>query len=394
MKSAGQRSKDQGAVLGTVFAAEIRREMARMNAGIPESEKITIRDRINRLLAYVRLIQSTELVELCCELLKPWVDVPEPEEYMARVQRKGLVMHCLEILKRNRVQDIPGILEKDWLRIHRKTGICLVWIPPGEFWMGSGDDDEAACDGEMPQHRVRIGRGFWMGKYPVTNADYGENANSLTNLENIAGEIDKQESRIRPLFKLWNHPVVAVSWDDAKSFLQRANDPDGMKFRLPNEAEWEYSCRAGGNGPYHFPFGASELGKYDWYWNLVDGSTHGVGLLRGNLWGLFDLHGNVREWCEDVFDEIAYRKRSGKWEARDWTEDDAGKSAQRGKADMKVFRANRGASFGNDDWYCRAADRIGCHPDSRSKELGFRAVLDDVGPGVSSAKDKSGAEIA
>ncbi len=173
------------------------------------------------------------------------------------------------------------------------NGITLdmVQIPGGEFLMGAADGEEGASNDEYPQHRVTVTE-FFMGKYPITQAQYqaivGKNPSRFT--ENGS-----------------NRPVENVSWKDAMEFCQRLSKKTGKDYRLPSEAEWEYACRAGTTTPFYF--GATitpDLVNYDGnypYGNAAKGEyrqqTTEVGSFPPNAHGLYDLHGNVWEWCAD-----------------------------------------------------------------------------------------------
>lgn len=152
--------------------------------------------------------------------------------------------------------------------------IELVWIPPGSFEMGSnrGEADE------KPVHRVTIKKGFYMGKYEVTQKQW----------QAIMGNNPSY-------FKGDNLPVEKVLWDDAQEFIKKLNEiSDRYTFRLPTEAEWEYACRAGTTGDY-----AGDLDEMAWYENNSGKQTHPVGMKKPNGWGLYDMLGNVFEWCQD-----------------------------------------------------------------------------------------------
>ena len=172
----------------------------------------------------------------------------------------------------------------------------LVLIPAGEFLMGSPDSDKEAKPNEKPQHRVRITKPFYLGKYQVTQEQWkavmGNNPPHL-------------------FFKGPKNPVEEVSWDDCQQFLGKLNAKTGTqsgKFVLPTEAQWEYACRAGSKTRYCFGDDKSGLGEYAWYgWNS-DGKTHPVGKKKPNAWGLYDMHGNVLEWCQDWYEEGYYAK--------------------------------------------------------------------------------------
>ena len=154
--------------------------------------------------------------------------------------------------------------------------------------MGSPDSDADAQEGERPQHPVRITKPFYLGKYLVTQ-------------EQWEAVMDGNPSK----FKRSQNPVENVSWEDCQQFLGRLNKRErnqSGKFRLPTEAEWEYACRAGSETKYCFGDSAKQLGEYAWYRDSSGGDKpHPVGQRKPNAWGLYDMHGNVWEWCQDWY---------------------------------------------------------------------------------------------
>ncbi len=157
-----------------------------------------------------------------------------------------------------------------------------------------------------------------------------------------------------------NYPIYYVSWKEVQEFIKKLNRRyPGHHYRLPTEAEWEYACRAGTTTRFHTGDSESDLGRAVWYRDNSGGKTHPVGQKRANAWGLYDMHGNVWEWCEDV------------WHNNYGGAPDDGSAWTRGG---DVRRVLRGGSWYFITRYCRSANRGRSHPDSRHDNLGFRLV--------------------
>ena len=227
----------------------------------------------------------------------------------------------------------------------------MVLIPAGEFLMGSPREDHDAFSNEEPQQRVRITRPFYLGKYPVTQEQWrvvmGDNPSD---------------------FKGPKNPVEQVSWNDCQRFLRKLNAmsrPGGGVFQLPSEAQWEYACRAGSATRYCFGDNEPGLGEYAWYEANSGGQTHPVGGKKPNAWGLYDMLGNVWEWCADWY-EAPYRTLCRDGYQTRWHPDDPAGPAE------GSLRVLRGGSWRNPARGCRSANRDNARPGSRCGSLGFR----------------------
>jgi formylglycine-generating enzyme required for sulfatase activity/tRNA A-37 threonylcarbamoyl transferase component Bud32 len=221
----------------------------------------------------------------------------------------------------------------------------LVFIPAGQFQMGSPVDEEGGTETEQIAHPEIIDKGFYIGRYEVTQAQY----------EAVMG--NNPSAFVGP-----NLPVESVTWHDANDFCSTLSSLGHGRFRLPTEKEWEYVCRAGSQSAYCSGDGVRALRKVGWFREV--GSLSGsrpkpIGQFGANRWGLHDVHGNVWEWCSNTYVVHAASE-----------EEDANllETAQR--------RALRGGSWNSDPISCRAASRRGELPDTKRNDIGFRVAMD------------------
>jgi eukaryotic-like serine/threonine-protein kinase len=219
-------------------------------------------------------------------------------------------------------------------------GMEFVLVPAGTFMMGSPDSDAEAFDViEKPTHYVVISQPFYLGKYPVTQAQW----------EAVMGN-NPSHFKGNP-----NYPVETVSWDDALAFLHKLNEWEGGgDYRLPTEAQWEYACRAGAHTPRYYP----DVNAIAWYEGNSNRQPQPVGQKGPNAWGLYDMLGNVLEWCHDGW--------------RTYTADAAVDPI--GPTDAGAGRGLRGGGWSSSEWNVRAGDRAWDLPSYRGPNLGFRCA--------------------
>ncbi len=240
--------------------------------------------------------------------------------------------------------------------VTNSIGMKFVLVPAGDFLMGSPDSDKDAEKVEKPQHQVRIMRPFYLGVTEVTQGQY----------RSVAGE--------NPSFFKGSDdlPVEQVLWEDAIAFCNKLSKREGLTpyyvfgaraaplvqsgsvgYRLPTQTEWEYACRAGTSTRYSFGDDEASLGEYAWIGGNSSGKTHPVGQKRQNTIGLFDMHGNVSEWCWDGTDKNFYSRGQG--------------------------RVNRGGGWCSGRPSTRSAARYDLGPGGQSYDVGFRLARDQSG---------------
>ena len=236
----------------------------------------------------------------------------------------------------------------------------MVSIPAGNFIMGASVREKFSSDRERPLHRVKVNN-FLIGKYPVTQAQW----RAVAKMQQIKRELKLEPSH----FQGDRRPVESVSWLEAIEFCDRLSAHTGKDYRLPSEAEWEYACRGNSNTP--FAYGetlTSQLADYASSYAYASEkiipyrhATTKVGSFLPNAFGLYDLHGNVREWCADPWHE---NYRGAPSNSKTWS-----------KGGKQEWRTLRGGSWANKPSHCRSAHRSGYPAKSLNRAIGFRVAM-------------------
>ena len=223
-------------------------------------------------------------------------------------------------------------------RYVNSQGMKFVYIPAGSFMMGSPDSDTAAHEIEKPYRSVTISKGFYMQVTEVTQSQWKKIMGiNPSKHQDCGGDC----------------PVDTVSWYDVQEYIRLLNDQsDRGKYRLPTEAEWEYVCKTGKEIRYTFGNYGKLLDQYAWYEKNSRGETHSVGLKKPNEWGIYDIHGNVSEWTQDIYSTA---KRGGN------------------------TRVLKGGSYRYSEGICRCARRAMDNENSRGSypSTGFRLIWEE-----------------
>ena len=243
-----------------------------------------------------------------------------------------------------------GVPVQETIDLGNGVTLKLALMPAGKFIMGSPKDEDGHAEDEGPPHEVTISKPLYMGACEVTQAQWKAVMASVP----WRGETNAEEGE--------DQPASYVDWADAVSFCGKLSAKIGKTVRLPTEAEWEYACRAGSKTRFSFGDREGDLKDHAWYVKNSDGKTHAVGQKEPNAWGLYDMHGNVWEWCADWYGEVTYVP---------------GASAVDPKGpESGEYRVLRGGSWCNYPAFCRSAYRNRGLPGHRDSNHGFRVVVE------------------
>jgi formylglycine-generating enzyme required for sulfatase activity len=344
---------------------------------------------MKEVLRRTDFIEHSAFLDMCIEeaaerTVEPFVDLlaRKPAGNPSRLwERQLAVLRLIEGIDTKSIEPLLTELGnhpyediRRWLNARRfgagpevlqtsRGGYELVRIPAGKFLMGSPETEDDRFDREGPQHEVTV-TDFYMGRYPVTNEEYGRflEANPGIKEPEFWGYRNFNQSR---------QPVVGISWDNAKKFAE------WVGLDLPSEAQWEYACRAGTTTRFYTGDTEDGLLRAGWFIKNSGERLHAVGEKESNEFGLFDMHGNVWEWCEDHWHQY-YENAPNDGKA--WVDKVCSSD-----------RVLRGGAWSNSSGLCRSAYRIRDDPSSRFEVIGFRLVfLPGSAPDEPNRRDGSG----
>jgi len=338
-----------------------------------EEEPSLFTPYLREIVKLPSFIKYTQLVHSCLDdaaeiSSEPFVELLETEPGTDK-ELWERQLACLKILERLDIQIVENLKVKlakhpsneirrriservvqgtiDIIR-SKRGGYNLIKIPGGNFIMGAPQTEGGREQDkrEEPLHEVKVS-GFYMGQYPVTNREYGIFLKENPDIKEPKYWGDRK-------FNQLNQPVVGVSWEDAHKYARWSG------LRLPTEARWEYACRAGTSRLYYTGHSESDLDKAGWYNRNSGNNTHPIGQKEPNLFGLYDMHGNIWEWCEDDWHDN-YNKAPGDGSA--WIDTPRG-----------LDRVSRGGSGFDNASNCRSANRAKFGRGGRYLYVGFRLI--------------------
>ncbi len=284
--------------------------------------------------------QADGTLEIAKDPLRPWQErvVAINQIYTADPSRHAWVNLAKEIGQTN--------LPKRTLNLGGGVTMEFVYVGPGSFRMGGPNNESGRGLDEGPVRQVTVTRGFWLATTPTTQAQW--QALMGSNPSHFKGNLAR--------------PVEVIPWNDAKQFATRLSERAGVRARLPSESEWEYACRAGTTTRWWFGDDEGRLGAHAWFMGNSSSGTQPVGGKPANPWGLFDMHGNVWEWCEDVWHE---NYTGAPTDQSAWT-----------TGGSQWLRVVRGGSWNGNPLNLRSACRSGLTPGTRHDVIGVRLALD------------------
>jgi uncharacterized protein (TIGR02996 family) len=237
-------------------------------------------------------------------------------------------------------------------------GMEFALILPGTFLMGSPETEEGRYDDEV-RHPVTLTEPDLLGIYPVTVGEFARFVEATGYQTEAEKEGDEETWRSPGFTQTERHPVVCTSWNDTQAMIAWLNETSSVVHTLPTEAQWEYSCRAGSTTAFFWGDDAARLGEFGWFNENADRQTHPVTTKRPNGWGLWHVHGNVWEWCEDWYGDYLTEAVKN----------------PRGRLSGGSRRVIRGGGWNSGAMGCRSAYRVRLDPSYRSTSDGFRLIV-------------------
>ena len=289
--------------------------------------------------------EEAELMRLHVALLATCCD---PNNHPERVRQQSRIVELL-------TAGVYPCVPQETIALAEGVDMTFAWIPPGTFLMGSPAEEPERIDNES-LHKVALAQSFYLGIHTVTQAQW----------QAVMGNNPSHFKRRKRQDK--NSPVQRASWDDCQAFCTKLSQREGKRYGLPSESEWEYACRAGTATPFFFGDTLStDQANHNGNYPYNQGARReyrlkatSVGSFPPNAWGLFDMHGNVWEWCQDEYKE--------------YKDLDTKNSLEIGNI-VENARVLRGGSWNFVAWLCRAAVRYWHAPDYRDDDYGFRVVF-------------------
>jgi formylglycine-generating enzyme required for sulfatase activity len=364
----GERGREATLVVSRpVPVASVEREVHAPRPVVPLEDLATLaeralqRDRAARLEGQLREALAGGRLDGLLPLVEELLGLQPGRDDLRRL--RDTLLRAVPGSQAPAARERPG-------QLVNSIGMKLVLIPAGKFLMGSPDSESERSSDEGPQHEVEITRPFYLGVFPVTQEQYqrvtGGNPAWFSPAGGGKERVAGRDTRA--------YPVEMVAWEEAVAFCKKLSalpeeESACRVYRLPTEAEWEYACRAGSATPFHFgDHLASDRANFDGSQpyraapGLALGRTSAVGSYPANAWGLFDLHGQVWEWCHDWFDREYYRRS-------------ARRDPMGPQKSPEQRRALRGGSWYYGGWSCRSAYRHRSEPGNRDACIGFRVAL-------------------
>lgn len=359
-------------VISSTLAQELMVKSFNVAEGDLTAQTQSRKDLNNRNCAVVKVLFVGDIIGFDGNIIKPvvkhtnetWVYMPQNSRQLKIATKEFIPLmvtfadygidrlesnctYSLTLLS-NRAQQVQSHVAQtptNSLVVQVKDGVSIemVRVEAGTFMMGI---DDGFLDGQNV-HQVTLTNNYYIGKYEVTQALW-------------KAVMGKKPSK----FKGDNLPVEKVSWDDCQKFIKKLNDITGRDFRLPTEAEWEFAARGGNKSKGYLYSGSNNIADVAWYNNNGGSKSHPVGLKQANELGIFDMSGNVKEWCQDLYGDYP---NSAQTNPTGVTFDMATKAMR---------RVTRGGGWNSSNNKCLSSSRSSCAPVFRfNSDLGFRIVL-------------------